>query len=201
MHLLRPIYKFTVHILTSSSGFSLVSLANSLQCIFCSLGYQFTVHILFLRIEFTVHFFLYCRSGVYSETTWQPWLQIQGLQVRHLWHTSGFWPRVRTRLFQLIATPNRALRAPPPIVASLLIIRPPKMNKIYRTCAAHIQVFFLSTGPQRIWNMRSLAPAPPIAASPILSAIFWGQNVPVRPYALTFSIFLFVILFFFFSPF
>jgi len=52
---------------------------------------------------------------------------------------------------------------------------------------------------------------PPIAASLILPAIFWGQNyVPVRPYALTFSFFpflysfwyfLFVILFLFFSPF
>ncbi len=32
--------------------------------------------------------------------------------------------------------------------------------------------------------MRSLAPAPAIKASLILSAIFWGQNVPVRPYLL-----------------
>jgi hypothetical protein len=34
--------------------------------------------------------------------------------------------------------------------------------------------------------MRSLALAAPIAASLILSAIFWGQNVPVLPYVLTF---------------
>ncbi len=81
---------------------------------------------------------------------------------------------------------------PPPIAAPLLIIRPPKINKINRTWAAHIQGIFLSTGPQRQWNMRSLAPGPPIAASLILSAIFWGQNVPVQPYGLTFSIFVFV---------
>jgi len=52
-------------------------------------------------------------------------------------------------------------------------------------------------------------PPPPIAASLILPAIFWGQ--PVRPYALNFFVFsffyivfwyfLFVILFLFFSPF
>jgi hypothetical protein len=69
--------------------------------------------------------------------------------------TSGFWPRVRARalrvpVFFLIATPNRALRAPPPIAASLLIIRPPKISKIYRTLAAHIKDFFLSTGTQRL---------------------------------------------------
>ncbi len=39
--------------------------------------------------------------------------------------TNGLWPRVRTRLFELIATQNRALRALPPIAASL----PPKNKK------------------------------------------------------------------------
>jgi hypothetical protein len=39
--------------------------------------------------------------------------------------TSGFWPRVRARPFGRIATPNGALRAPPPIAASLL---PPKIK-------------------------------------------------------------------------
>jgi hypothetical protein len=46
----------------------------------------------------------------------------------------------RTRLFELIATQNRALRAHPsplPIAASLLLSRPPKIYKIYRTWAAH----------------------------------------------------------------
>jgi hypothetical protein len=52
----------------------------------------------------------------------------------------------RTRLFELIATQNRALRAPPPrppIAASLLLIQPPKIYKIYRTWAAHVKGFFL----------------------------------------------------------
>jgi hypothetical protein len=50
-----------------------------------------------------------------------------------------------TRLFGFIATPNRALRAPPPIAASLLLIRPPKIFTIYRTWAAYVKGFFLST--------------------------------------------------------
>jgi hypothetical protein len=42
-----------------------------------------------------------------------------------------------------------------------------------------------------IWGL--LPPAPPIAASLILPAIFWGQYyVPVRPYALTFFVFSFL---------
>ena len=46
---------------------------------------------------------------------------------------------------------------------------------------------------QRLWNMRSPAPVPPIAASLMLPAIFWGQNSePVRPYALIFFGFSFV---------
>ncbi len=71
----------------------------------------------------------------------------------------------RTCFFELIATQKRAQRAPPPlpIAASLLLIRPPKIYKIYRTWAVP-------------------APAPLIVASLILPAIFCGQNyVPVRP--------------------
>jgi hypothetical protein len=34
----------------------------------------------------------------------------------------------RTRLFKLIATPNRALRAPPPIAASLLFLCIPQVE-------------------------------------------------------------------------
>jgi len=40
--------------------------------------------------------------------------------------TSGFWPRMRTRLFRIINMPNGALRAYPPIAASLLLIYTPK---------------------------------------------------------------------------
>jgi hypothetical protein len=63
--------------------------------------------------------------------------------------TSGFWPRMRARLFELIATPSGALRAvPPPIAASLLLIRPSKIYKTY--WAAHVKGFFLPTGPQML---------------------------------------------------
>ncbi len=71
--------------------------------------------------------------------------------------TSGFWPRrarpcaARTRLLGFIATPNGAL----PIAASLLLIRPPKIFTFYQTWDAHVKGFFLSTGPQRLWNRKS----------------------------------------------
>jgi hypothetical protein len=71
--------------------------------------------------------------------------------------TSEFWPPVRARalrepvFFAFIATLKGALRAPPPpIKASLLLIRPPKIVPIYRTWAANVKGFFLSTGPQRL---------------------------------------------------
>ncbi len=77
-----------------------------------------------------------------------------------------------------------AARPSPPIAASLLLIRPLKIFTIYRTWAAHVKGFFLSTGPQWLWG-----PLPPV---PPLPAIFWGQKyIPVRPYALIFSVFLF----------
>jgi hypothetical protein len=52
-----------------------------------------------------------------------------------------------------------------------------KIYKIYRTWAAHVKGVFLSTGwttcrLQRLLNMRSPAPIPPIAASLMLPAIF-----------------------------
>ncbi len=46
----------------------------------------------------------------------------------NIWLTSGFWPRVRTRLFRIINMPNGALRAYPPIAASLLLIYTPKLS-------------------------------------------------------------------------
>jgi hypothetical protein len=48
----------------------------------------------------------------------------------------------RTRLFGFIATPDGVLRATPPIAASLLLIRPPKIFTIYRTLAAYVNGFF-----------------------------------------------------------
>ncbi len=63
--------------------------------------------------------------------------------------------------FELIATTKRGASRPPspPIAASLLLIWPPKIHKIYPTWAAHVEDFFLSTGPQRLY-MRSPAPRP-----------------------------------------
>ena len=56
------------------------------------------------------------------------------LFIYHLYKTSGFWPRVRARalrapvFFRLINIKNGALRAPPPIAASLLLIYTPKLS-------------------------------------------------------------------------
>jgi hypothetical protein len=67
--------------------------------------------------------------------------------------TSGFWPRVRaraarTRLFGLINTTNGALRAPPPIAASLLpkkkTFQKQNASLLARTRAA--RAIYLSTG-------------------------------------------------------
>jgi hypothetical protein len=115
--------------------------------------------------------------------------------------TSGFRPRARARALRapvfLGSFPRQTGRcAPPPwpITASLLLIRPTKIFTIYRTWAAHVKGFFLSTGSQRLWNVRSPALAPPIAASLILPAIFLGTNyvyVPMRPHGLIFFGFFF----------
>ncbi len=100
-------------------------------------------------------------------------------------YTSGFWPRVRARalrapVFLGSLTRHTGRCAPhPPIAASAASYSTPKNKQNYRTRAArvkgfpeikcfpsgsasHVKVFFLSTGPQRLWNM---PPAPPIACS------------------------------------
>jgi hypothetical protein len=95
----------------------------------------------------------------------------------------------RTRLFGLIKTPHWALRPPPqPIAASLLLIQPSKLNKIYRTRAARMKGFpEIKCDFSFHWTTEAVKyevtcpPNPPIADSLILPAIFWGQNyVPVR---------------------
>ncbi len=112
--------------------------------------------------------------------------------------------------FELIATQNGALRAPPlPIAASLLLIRPSKIYKIY--WAAHVKGFFLSTGPQRLWNMRSPAPRSAHRSFAYPSGnilrlkLCTGANICHTFFRFFFSIvfrsFLFVSLFFFISPF
>ena len=101
--------------------------------------------------------------------------------------TSGFWPRVRAR----------ALRAP--VFLSSL---PPQTGRCVPPLPVHRS--------QEVWGPPP--PAPPIAASLILPAIFWGQRLKIMyrcdhtPYffrfffSIFFGSFLFVILFFFFSP-
>jgi hypothetical protein len=93
---------------------------------------------------------------------------------------------------------NGALRAP--LHPSQLLIQPPNIYKIYRTWAAHVKGFFLSTGPHADWSgyeiWGPLPPASPIVASLILPAIIWGQNyVPVRPNAQIFFGFSFFVWF------
>jgi hypothetical protein len=92
-----------------------------------------------------------------------------------LYSTSGFWPRVRAR----------ALRAPAKL--GLLTCQTERCVPL-----AHGSFAAFYTSPKNIYFQKQIASllaqtrALPIAASLILSAIFWGQNVPVRPYALTF---------------
>jgi hypothetical protein len=80
--------------------------------------------------------------------------------------TSGFWPHVRARalrapVFLSSLPPQTGRCAPPPAyAASLLLIRPLKIYKIYRTWAAHVKGFFLSTGPCTE-DMKYEVPCPP----------------------------------------
>ncbi len=84
-----------------------------------------------------------------------------------------------------------AARPSPPIAASLLLIRPPKIDKIYRNLGLPRQGLFFFPLDHRDYEIGGpLPPAPLVAASLILPAIFWGQNcVPVR---LFINIFLFL---------
>ena len=64
----------------------------------------------------------------------------------------------RTRIFGLIPTPNGALRAPPPITASLLFSLYSKNKIFYLTRAARVKGFFLSTLPPRPESIQSARP-------------------------------------------
>jgi hypothetical protein len=64
-----------------------------------------------------------------------------------------------------------AAHLPPPNAASLLLIRPPKIYKIYRTWAAHVKGFFLSIGPHADWRRNEM----------------WGHLPPPRPSQLRWS--------------
>jgi hypothetical protein len=83
----------------------------------------------------------------------------------------------RTRLFGLIDTPNGALRAPPARRSFAVSYSTPKnIYKIYRTWAAHVKGFFFSLDHRGYQIGGPLSPAPPIAASLILPAIFLGSQ-------------------------
>jgi hypothetical protein len=94
--------------------------------------------------------------------------------------TSGFWPRVRARALRapvflsLLLPQTGALRAPSPSpIALLFLFDPQKYIKIYRTWAAYVKGFFLSTEAMKY---EVPCPAPPIAVSLILPVIFLGSN-------------------------
>jgi hypothetical protein len=98
----------------------------------------------------------------------------------HYQITSGFWPRVRAR----------ALRAPVFLTS---------LTRQTGRCAprpAHRSSGTSYSTPKNIYNLSNLGrprqvfPLNPIAASLILPAIFLRSNyVPMRPYALIFSVF------------
>jgi hypothetical protein len=94
----------------------------------------------------------------------------------------------RTRLFGLIATPNGALRAPPPRPLQLRCF---KLNLSNWGRPRHGPFPFHRNTETMKYEVH-LPPASPIAALPILPALFWGQiYVPVPPYALCFLVYLF----------
>jgi hypothetical protein len=121
----------------------------------------------------------------------------------------------RTRLFGLIATPNRALRGPPlPAHRSFAVsyLTPKNILNLSNLGRPRQGPFSFHRNTEALKYEVHLPPASPIAALLILPAIFWGQNfVPVPPYALiflfwfffsiVFGSFLFIILFPFYPPF
>jgi hypothetical protein len=69
-------------------------------------------------------------------------------RLKILLRTSGFWPRVRARalrapvFFRLINMQNGALRAPPPIAASLLLIYTPKLSLGPELGQSGVRIYF-----------------------------------------------------------
>ncbi len=121
----------------------------------------------------------------------------------------------RTRLLGLIATPNGALRAPPPPLPahrSFAVSYFTPKNILYLSNLGRPRQgpFSFHRNTEAMKYEIHLPPASPIAALLILPAIFLGQNyVPVPPYALIFLVFLsivfgsflFIVLWLFCSPF
>ncbi len=113
---------------------------------------------------------------------------------------------LRVPVFLGSSTPNGALCAPPTNRSFAASYLTPKINKKnYWTRAARVKGFpevkyfpsdsnfFLSTGPQRLWNMRSPDNSPPPRPAHrsllILPAILWCQNyLSMWQYGLTFYV-------------
>jgi hypothetical protein len=103
------------------------------------------------------------------------------LNLTSVLNTSGFWPRVRARELRapvfLSSLPRKTGRCAPPsphIAAALLLIRPPKIYKLYRTWPPpppHVKGFFLSIGPHADWRGYEM----------------WGPLPPPRPSQLRWS--------------
>ncbi len=92
--------------------------------------------------------------------------------------TSWFWPRVRARalrapVFLSSLPPQSGRCAPPPSQLRCFLFDPQKYIKSIELGPPTSRAFFF---PQRLWNKRSPALGPPIAASLILPAIFLGSN-------------------------
>ncbi len=115
----------------------------------------------------------------YSSLQFEPcFSNVETYNLKKYFHTSRFWPRVRTR----------ALRAPS-FVSSLSR----KTGRCAPPCPSQLRCF--SFDPQKYMKSMELGP-PTSKASLILPAIFWGQNyVLVPPYALIFFGFSFFIQF------
>ncbi len=129
--------------------------------------------------------------------------------------TTGFWPRrpcaARTRLFQLIATPNRALRAPP-AHCSFAAYNSTLKNKINMSNLGrpNLGLFsFHGTTEAMKYEVscpcrthRSYAdPFGNILGSKCTGATICPNFFRFFLFCIAFGYFLFVILFFFFSPF
>ncbi len=104
--------------------------------------------------------------------------------------TSGFCPRVRARALRapvfFNSLPSQTGRCAPLAAHRSFAASYSALKNIYNlsNLGRPRQGLFSSHWTQRLWG-----PLPPV---PPLPAIFWGQKyIPVRPYALIFSVFLF----------
>ncbi len=126
-------------------------------------------------------------------------------EMRKYLDTSGFWPRVRARALRapvfLGSLPRQTGRCAPPLPAHRsFLFDPQKYLQSIELGPPTSRTFFFPLDPRGYEIWCPLPPAPPIAASLILPAIFLGSNyVPMRPYALIFSFFFFFYSFWIFS--